>query len=121
MFCGTSYNDKTRSLFHDANSKRGGVLMHTKVCRHPLRPLTRQMLIATFEPASSGLGAISSSTSQGKRKADDVVSENEGVGGWIYVGSHNFSPSAWVSLCSSVCSSLSGDGQLQERAANAEH
>ncbi|BEJ13832.1 hypothetical protein CspHIS471_0310060 [Cutaneotrichosporon sp. HIS471] len=54
----------------------------------------RPMLIALFEPNSSGLG-FSSSSKQGKRKADEVVSENEGVGGWVYVGSHNFSPSAW--------------------------
>lgn len=53
------------------------------------------MLIALFEPASSGLN-FSPSSKPGKRKADEVVSENEGVGGWIYVGSHNFSPSAWV-------------------------
>lgn len=31
MFSGKSFSDKTSSLFHDANSKRGGVLMHTKV------------------------------------------------------------------------------------------
>ncbi len=30
MFCGSAYTDRTASLFHDANSKRGGVLMHTK-------------------------------------------------------------------------------------------
>ncbi len=54
------------------------------------------MLIALFEPNSSALG-FNSSSKPGKRKADEVSSENEGVGGWIYVGSHNFSPSAWVS------------------------
>jgi tyrosyl-DNA phosphodiesterase-1 len=31
MFCGRSMNSTTRPLFHDANSKRGGVLMHAKV------------------------------------------------------------------------------------------
>jgi hypothetical protein len=55
------------------------------------------MLIALFEPNSSSLG-FSSSSKSGKRKADEVSRENEGVGGWIYVGSHNFSPSAWVSF-----------------------
>ncbi|CAK9780729.1 unnamed protein product [Cutaneotrichosporon oleaginosum] len=86
MFCGSAFSDRTRSLFHDANSKRGGVLMHTK------------MLIALFEPSSSGLGFSTAATNLGKRKADDIVTENEGVGGWVYVGSHNFSPSAWGTL-----------------------
>lgn len=61
------------------------------------------MLIALFEPNSSSLG-FSSSMKQGKRKADEVASENEGVGGWVYVGSHNFSPSAWVSRVADISS-----------------
>ncbi|GMK53628.1 hypothetical protein CspeluHIS016_0102140 [Cutaneotrichosporon spelunceum] len=76
MFCGSAYTDRTKSLFHDANSKRGG------------------MLIALFEANSSNVG-FSSPQKQGKRKADEMTTENEGVGGWVYVGSHNFSPSAW--------------------------
>jgi tyrosyl-DNA phosphodiesterase-1 len=31
MFCGKAFNGVTKKLFHDANSKRGGVLMHSKV------------------------------------------------------------------------------------------
>ena len=31
MFCAKAFNSVTRHLFHDANSKRGGVLMHAKV------------------------------------------------------------------------------------------
>jgi tyrosyl-DNA phosphodiesterase-1 len=31
MFCSKAMNSVTRPLFHDANSKRGGVLMHAKV------------------------------------------------------------------------------------------
>lgn len=83
MFCGSNYNnDKTKPLLHDANSKRGGVLMHTK------------MLIALFEPLPNTLGASgSSSKAEGKQKAKD-----SDVGGWFYVGSHNFSPAAWGTL-----------------------
>ncbi|WVR06341.1 hypothetical protein IAU60_003372 [Kwoniella sp. DSM 27419] len=83
MFCGKAFNAVTRPLFHDANSKRGGVLMHAK------------MLVALFEPQENRLGvekqSISSKT--GKRKAEEL--EDKNVGGWVYVGSHNFSPSAW--------------------------
>ena len=31
MFCGKAMSAVTRPLFYDANSKRGGVLMHAKV------------------------------------------------------------------------------------------
>lgn len=31
MFCGRGFNSVTKKLFFDANSKRGGVLMHAKV------------------------------------------------------------------------------------------
>lgn len=31
MFVGQSWKVVTKQLFHDANSKRGGVLMHSKV------------------------------------------------------------------------------------------
>jgi tyrosyl-DNA phosphodiesterase-1 len=32
MFVGQSWKVVTKHLFHEANSKRGGVLMHSKVC-----------------------------------------------------------------------------------------
>lgn len=31
MFCGKAINAVTRPLFRDSNSKRGGILMHSKV------------------------------------------------------------------------------------------
>jgi len=31
MFCAKAFNAVTKKLFHDSNSKRGGVLMHAKV------------------------------------------------------------------------------------------
>jgi tyrosyl-DNA phosphodiesterase-1 len=56
-----------------------------------------QLLIAIFEPRYNQL-AISAGSSSGKRKADEITEEAEDVGGWVYVGSHNFSSAAWVSL-----------------------
>jgi hypothetical protein len=85
MFCGSGFKPATASLFHDANSKRGGVLMHTK------------MIIALFEPKANQLGIEGSSTSSGKRKASEITENKDDVGGWVYVGSHNFSAAAWVS------------------------
>lgn len=66
------------------------------------------MLVTLFEPQERTLGfqpVASSSTSpsttpnKGKRKAEEMEGEQEdgGVGGWVYVGSHNFSSAAWVS------------------------
>ncbi|WVF69182.1 hypothetical protein IAT40_003957 [Kwoniella sp. CBS 6097] len=88
MFCGKAFNNVTKGLFYDANSKRGGVLMHTK------------MLIAIFEPAENRLGVEKGTPIESKkRKAEEIDAggdkNGKDVGGWIYVGSHNFSPSAW--------------------------
>ncbi|ORX40109.1 hypothetical protein BD324DRAFT_258111 [Kockovaella imperatae] len=83
MFCGKGMNSLTRPLFHDANSKRGGVLMHAKV------------LIGVFEPRQDNLGFVKASPSSSKRKASEMENESADVGGWVYVGSHNFSPAAW--------------------------
>ncbi|WVQ83069.1 hypothetical protein IAT38_005207 [Cryptococcus sp. DSM 104549] len=81
MFAGKGWNTATKPLFHDSNSKRGGVLMHSKV------------LVALFEPESRALGFETVSV---KRKAQDEDEENDSaVGGWVYIGSHNFSPAAW--------------------------
>lgn len=84
MFCGSMDSfEKARQLFHDANSKRGGVLMHTK------------MLVALFEPVPSPLGTTTLAKAEGKKKEKDI---NSDVGGWVYVGSHNFSTAAWGTL-----------------------
>ena len=51
----------------------------------------RKVLVAIYEKQNNPLGIESGK----KRKADDGV---EGIGGWAYMGSHNFTPSAWVSF-----------------------
>jgi tyrosyl-DNA phosphodiesterase-1 len=89
---GQSWKAVTKHLFHDANSRRGGVLMHSKVsfCDRYTAKADSQVLVAIYEKQNNPLGIESSK----KRKADDGV---EGIGGWAYMGSHNFTPSAWVS------------------------
>ncbi|KAL7423162.1 hypothetical protein Q5752_002462 [Cryptotrichosporon argae] len=88
MFCGKGFNKEKgiNKLFHDANSKRGGVLMHSKV------------LIALFQPKPQMPGFApkpASGEKTKKRKTDVIHSAKADIGGWVYVGSHNFTPSAW--------------------------
>ncbi|KAF8513970.1 tyrosyl-DNA phosphodiesterase-domain-containing protein [Gautieria morchelliformis] len=97
-----------RQLFHDSNSKRGPVLMHSK------------MILATFKDASSRNLANTAKTKKAKAKAetpdpDSSVTESSSdsdveeidterdanVIGWLYVGSHNFTASAWGTLSGS--------------------
>ncbi|KAI6021080.1 hypothetical protein EDC04DRAFT_2575753 [Pisolithus marmoratus] len=122
MFCKSNQWEGTifpRELFYDSNSAGGKVLMHTK------------MIIATFRPRSTPFSAPSSSKEssaaaslkgKGKSNAEPITildsetgseSENDRGSvdavasspkepiGWAYVGSHNFTPSAWGTLSGS--------------------
>ncbi|KAI0278964.1 tyrosyl-DNA phosphodiesterase-domain-containing protein [Russula aff. rugulosa BPL654] len=76
-----------RNLFYESRSRRGRVLMHSK------------MMIATFLGAGSSLDKDPGSDSD-----SDVVEVKEDQGdivGYAYVGSHNFTPSAWGTLSGS--------------------
>ncbi|KAF8330786.1 tyrosyl-DNA phosphodiesterase-domain-containing protein [Cantharellus anzutake] len=65
-----------RQLFHDPKATSGSILMHTK------------MMLGLFVSKKNGVGPDT-----------QAVSGIDGdVGGWCYVGSHNFSPSAWGTL-----------------------
>jgi tyrosyl-DNA phosphodiesterase-1 len=99
MFCRTNQWEAPkfpRELFHDSNSTGGRVLMHTK------------MIIATYRPKKSIFET--SNQSKGKEKelsdsetepeSDDIEIQNDPIG-WAYVGSHNFTPSAWGTLSGS--------------------
>ncbi|KAG8215114.1 tyrosyl-DNA phosphodiesterase-domain-containing protein [Butyriboletus roseoflavus] len=116
-FCRTNQWEATKfpkELFHDSNSAGGRVLMHTK------------MIIATLRRPSpfassskSGFKANSTCpTSSNKGKSKIIVisdSETESESdvlenasevqkepiGWAYIGSHNFTPSAWGTLSGS--------------------
>ncbi|KAI0341097.1 phospholipase D/nuclease [Trametopsis cervina] len=73
-----------RELFYDSRSKRGRVLMHSK------------MVIGTFR--LSGLAA----KVPGKAKSEqDGAATSDNCIGWAYVGSHNFTSSAWGTLSGS--------------------
>lgn len=119
MFCRTRQWEGEkfpRDLFHDSNSVGGRVLMHTK------------MIIATFRqkqhlfgsPTKASAAPSSSSAGKGKKKVEVIIisdsetetdTDNETEGGnaarskkplgWAYVGSHNFTPSAWGTLSGS--------------------
>ncbi|CAL1698618.1 unnamed protein product [Somion occarium] len=100
MFCRRSQWEGAkfpRNLFHDSRSKRGGVLMHSK------------MIIATFRDTGPlNKGKAPQSDSETEPESDDEVVEVDAQGreedkviGWAYVGSHNFTPSAWGTLSGS--------------------
>jgi len=99
MFCRTNQWEASkfpRELFHDSNSTGGRVLMHTK------------MIIATYRPKKSIFETSSQSNGKGKElsdsetepESDDIEIQNDPIG-WAYVGSHNFTPSAWGTLSGS--------------------
>ncbi|KAI9431173.1 phospholipase D/nuclease [Lactarius indigo] len=76
-----------RNLFCESRSQRGRVLMHSK------------MIVAMFVGADSSSDADSDSETDSdivevKMDQDDAV-------GYAYVGSHNFTPSAWGTLSGS--------------------
>jgi hypothetical protein len=59
-----------------------------------------QVLIALFEKHNNPLGFDDSQESNGRKRKAAELDEAE-VGGWAYMGSHNFTPSAWVSAIQS--------------------
>lgn len=104
-----------RDSFYDSNCKRGRVLMHTKVRLQSSESAqfvttSLQMILGIFERDNNF-------TVKGKRKGDpydtdddddevQIVSDKpakkrEKLAGWLYVGSHNFTPSAWGTLSGS--------------------
>jgi len=75
-----------RSHFYDSRSKGGPVLMHSKMVIAMLQENTQQKQGESFD--------VEDDTD------DDVEVIEPGVG-WAYVGSHNFTPSAWGTLSGS--------------------
>ncbi|EMD34993.1 hypothetical protein CERSUDRAFT_54191, partial [Gelatoporia subvermispora B] len=94
MFCRRNQWDAPKfpkELFHDSNSKRGKVLMHSK------------MIIATFRSASTPFTRGQSETdSETEPESDAEETESRQPIGWAYMGSHNFTPSAWGTLSGSA-------------------
>ncbi|OSX58620.1 hypothetical protein POSPLADRAFT_1060515 [Postia placenta MAD-698-R-SB12] len=80
-----------RELFHQSRSKRGGILMHSK------------MILGLFgaKSGTSGNGS-SSETEESETESETEEDVPSALIGWIYVGSHNFTPSAWGTLSGSA-------------------
>ncbi|KAF9529923.1 tyrosyl-DNA phosphodiesterase-domain-containing protein [Crepidotus variabilis] len=76
-----------RSHFYDSKSKGGPVLMHSKMIIAMLRgnPLAKRK---KDEPSDT-------------EDDDDDIEVIEPAAGWAYIGSHNFTPSAWGTLSGS--------------------
>ncbi|KAJ9120487.1 hypothetical protein QFC24_005160 [Naganishia onofrii] len=88
MFCTERHwSEQTKSLFYDANCKAAKVMMHTKC------------ILATFRPKGM---ALSSLTQHGpissNSRTRETVAPGSSVGGWYYMGSHNFSAAAWGTM-----------------------
>ncbi|KAI0030960.1 tyrosyl-DNA phosphodiesterase-domain-containing protein [Vararia minispora EC-137] len=93
MFCRKNQWYGPRSpceLFHQSRSRRGKILMHSK------------MIITMFSDGAK--------TSASDSIDDDVIlldqngNDPRSVIGWAYIGSHNFTPSAWGNLSGSAFS-----------------
>ncbi|CDO75716.1 hypothetical protein BN946_scf184493.g14 [Trametes cinnabarina] len=95
MFCRRKQWEATnfpRQLFHQSRSKRGRVLMHSK------------MILATFQDKRGTLDSdsrASTASQSASSQVDEDDGEREPLVGWVYVGSHNFTPSAWGTLSGS--------------------
>ncbi|KAH9969957.1 tyrosyl-DNA phosphodiesterase-domain-containing protein [Russula compacta] len=76
-----------RNLFHESRSQRGRVLMHSK------------MIIAMF--LGTGSSPDKDSGSDADSDVVEVKKDQDDLVGYAYVGSHNFTPSAWGTLSGS--------------------
>ncbi|KAI1791374.1 phospholipase D/nuclease [Ganoderma leucocontextum] len=83
-----------RELFHQTKSKRGRVLMHSK------------MVLGTFRNKPSGSRRRQQTLTDSEDEADNdgrpADRSGQPLAGWVYVGSHNFTPSAWGTLSGSA-------------------
>ncbi|OJT09751.1 Tyrosyl-DNA phosphodiesterase 1 [Trametes pubescens] len=79
-----------RQLFHQTRSKRGRVLMHSK------------MILGTFKDKTGTLdNRQRASTASNSERDGNEDAGSAKLAGWAYVGSHNFTPSAWGTLSGS--------------------
>ncbi|KAF5352877.1 hypothetical protein D9757_012107 [Collybiopsis confluens] len=92
-----------RALFFDSNSKAGKTLMHTKmmVCT-----VSSNVKPPTFGERGQKDNIINVDTdsddSDSDNTAEDEIEVVESHVGWAYLGSHNFTPSAWGYLSGSA-------------------
>ncbi|KAI0651034.1 tyrosyl-DNA phosphodiesterase-domain-containing protein [Trametes meyenii] len=86
-----------RELFHQTRSKRGRVLMHSKMILGTFRDKQQGTLVSD-KRASEAYNT--GKEREGGSKGHDADKTEPPVG-WVYVGSHNFTPSAWGTLSGS--------------------
>ncbi|KAF8222342.1 phospholipase D/nuclease [Tricholoma matsutake] len=78
-----------RDRFYDSRSKAGPVLMHSK------------MIVATYRDVPSLGKGKRPEDSETEDDSDDEIEMIQPAIGWAYIGSHNFTPSAWGTLSGS--------------------
>ncbi|KAJ3848765.1 tyrosyl-DNA phosphodiesterase-domain-containing protein [Lentinula lateritia] len=83
-----------RQLFYDSRSKAGKTLMHTKMIVGSI-----SQKVATTGPQKEVINLDTDSEESDSGEEIEVVDANVG---WIYLGSHNFTPSAWGTLSGSA-------------------
>lgn len=81
-----------RDRFYDSKSKGGPVLMHSK------------MIIATYRNSTFVSKGSLQEDSETEDDTDDEIKVIQPAFGWAYIGSHNFTPSAWGTLTGSAFS-----------------
>lgn len=107
-------DEKTGLEMRDARSRSGPVGMHTKVRRcsdlvcTPLKLAHAylQMILGTLRgppdaDADPGVTDSDTETDDDDSSIVEIVEEDDEKGkpyGWLYIGSHNFTPSAWGTL-----------------------
>ena len=96
-----------RGQFYDSKSKGGQVLMHSKVGfaqnRHgtPNIFCTKMIIAMLQDNPFSSKKRQEEEFSETEDDTDDEIQVVEPAAGWAYVGSHNFTPSAWGTLSGS--------------------
>ncbi|EGG01812.1 uncharacterized protein MELLADRAFT_110734 [Melampsora larici-populina 98AG31] len=94
-------DDYPKHLFVNSKSKRTGLIMHVKMILGLFRDLGKSGL-------QKGNVKASAEPSSSKNKINDSDSSNfidTRAKGFLYVGSHNFTPAAWGRLVASTSSS----------------
>ena len=97
-----------RGQFYDSKSKGGQVLMHSKVtsahkCRGSFSNIicTKMIIAMLQDNPFSSKKRQEVDFSETEDDTDDEIQVVEPAAGWAYVGSHNFTPSAWGTLSGS--------------------
>ncbi len=103
MFCRKaqwSGKNFPRDRFYDSKSRAGKVLMHTKVMRYlPIGP--QPDLMSSSQMIIGLLSDKPVDVSDSDTEDSDIEVVDAPIG-WGYLGSHNFTPSAWGTLSGSA-------------------